>query len=239
MAVVQLDRRRAWWLGATLVVAALAAVNVLNNGVLAPAYLIARPVEALVLVGLAMLAGLGWADLGLGRGTWARGMCWAGVAIAVIALGYAVALAVPAVRPAFLDHRADFTVGVALVQATFPVMLGTVILEELAFRGVLWGLLCRLRGPATATVVSSALFGLWHVLPTLGLTGNNAAAGLVFGAGPGANLVAVVFGVVSTTLAGVIFCELRRRSGSLLAPIGLHWATNGLGYVFAAIAWTL
>ena len=33
--------------------------------------------------------------------------------------------------------------------------------------------------------------------------------------------------------AGVLFCELRRRSDSLLAPIGLHWATNALGYVAA------
>jgi uncharacterized protein len=239
MAVVQLDPRRAGWLGATAVVVALAGVNVLNNGVLAPAYLVVRPLETVLLVGLAALAGLGWADLGLGRGTWARGLRWAGVAIGIVAFGYAVALALPAVRPALLDHRADFTVGVALVQATFPVMLGTVILEELAFRGVLWGLLCRLRGPTTATVVSSTLFGLWHVLPTLGLTGNNAAAGLVFGAGPGATAAAVIFGVVSTTLAGVVFCELRRRSGSLLAPLGLHWATNGLGYVCAAIAWTL
>lgn len=31
--------------------------------------------------------------------------------------------------------------------------------------------------------------------------------------------------------AGVLFCELRRRSGSLLAPMGLHWAVNALGYL--------
>jgi membrane protease YdiL (CAAX protease family) len=239
MAVVQLDARRAGWLGASLVVAALAAVNVLNNGVLASAYLVVRPLEALLLLGLAALAGLGWADLGLGRGTWRRGLRWAGIAVAVVAVGYAVALALPVLRPAFLDHRADFAVDVALVQATFPVMLGTVILEELAFRGVLWGLLCRLRGATFATVVSSILFGLWHVLPTLGLTGHNAAAGRFFGAGPLATTGAVVFGVVSTALAGVLFCELRRRSGSLLTPIGLHWATNGLGYICSAIAWTL
>jgi membrane protease YdiL (CAAX protease family) len=37
-----------------------------------------------------------------------------------------------------------------------------------------------------------------------------------------------------TAAAGVLFCELRRRSGSLLAPIGLHWAVNGLGVLVTA-----
>ena len=31
--------------------------------------------------------------------------------------------------------------------------------------------------------------------------------------------------------------KLRRRSGSLLAPAGLHWATNGLGVLVAAAVW--
>jgi membrane protease YdiL (CAAX protease family) len=39
--------------------------------------------------------------------------------------------------------------------------------------------------------------------------------------------------VLFTAAAGCLFCELRRRSGSLLAPMGLHWATNALGYLFA------
>jgi hypothetical protein len=29
-------------------------------------------------------------------------------------------------------------------------------------------------------------------------------------------------------------CELRRRSGTLLAAAALHWATNGLGLLIAA-----
>ena len=35
------------------------------------------------------------------------------------------------------------------------------------------------------------------------------------------------------SLAGVVFCEVRRRSGSLLAPVALHWAINAVGYVTA------
>ena len=40
--------------------------------------------------------------------------------------------------------------------------------EELTFRGVLWGLLRRDRGARAATVLSSVLFGLWHVPAALG-----------------------------------------------------------------------
>jgi len=37
--------------------------------------------------------------------------------------------------------------------------------------------------------------------------------------------------VLFTAAAGALLCELRRRSGSLLAPMGLHWSTNALGYL--------
>ena len=43
--------------------------------------------------------------------------------------------------------------------------------------------------------------------------------------------------VLFTGLSGVVFCELRRRSGSLLASAGLHWATNGLGVLTSAALW--
>ena len=34
-----------------------------------------------------------------------------------------------------------------------------------------------------------------------------------------------------TAAAGVLLCVLRWRSRSLLAPMGLRWATNALGYL--------
>jgi membrane protease YdiL (CAAX protease family) len=43
--------------------------------------------------------------------------------------------------------------------------------------------------------------------------------------------------VLFTAAAGVVFCELRRRSGSLLAPAGLHWAVNGLSVLASAAVW--
>ena len=43
--------------------------------------------------------------------------------------------------------------------------------------------------------------------------------------------------VLFTAGAGVVFCELRRRSGSILAPAGLHWAVNGLSVLASAAVW--
>ena len=57
----------------------------------------------------------------------------------------------------------------------------------------------------------------------------NASVTGVLGAGPGGTMLLVVGTVLFTGIAGVVFCELRRRSGSLLAPILLHWAVNGFG----------
>jgi membrane protease YdiL (CAAX protease family) len=88
------------------------------------------------------------------------------------------------------------------------------------------------------TACSSALFGLWHVLPSLRLATANRAVSTVFGTGPGAAVLVVAAAVGFTTLAGALLCELRRRSGSLLACVGLHWATNAGGVMLAAALWT-
>lgn len=222
------------WIGAGLAVAVLLVANVLNNTVLRPQAVAAAVIEVTLLAALAWWSRLGTAGVGVAGETWARGLRWAGAAAGVVLVLYLIALVLPLTRTAFLDRRGDLSLGQAAFTATVPVLLATVLLEEFAFRGVLWGLLRHLRGPAFATIVSSVLFGLWHVIPALDLLDENRAAREVLGT---STVGAVVFGVLSTTVAGLVFGELRRRSGSLLAPIGLHWASNGLGYVFAAIVW--
>jgi len=78
---------------------------------------------------------------------------------------------------------------------------------------------------------------LWHVLPSLDLAASDQAIGSTVGRGSSGQAVSVLATVLFTFLAGVVFCELRRRSGSLLASAGLHWATNGLGVLAAAAIW--
>ena len=126
----------------------------------------------------------------------------------------------------------------AALLSLVTIPLATVVFEEVAFRSVLWGLLERDGGAGTATVVSALLFGVWHVLPAMDLVGSSTALRGRAGRADLRRTVLTVLGTVAfTALAGLVFGELRRASGSLLAPVVLHWSVNGLAVVAAARAW--
>jgi CAAX protease family protein len=223
----------------TALLGILVAANLATKYTPTWADLVIGPVTAAALVAVARRRGLTWDELGLARRNLRTG-AWYGLAcIGVVAAGYAFALAVPPLREAFLDSRYHVPVGQALLTAFVLIPFGTVLLEEVAFRGVLLAVFRRHRGEVYATVLSSVLFGLWHVLPSLRLGTSNQAIGSVAGTGGVARAVVIAFTVAFTAAAGVLFCELRRRSGSLLAPAGLHWATNALGVLAGVIAWGL
>ena len=203
------------------------------------------PLLAVVLLLVGRWAGLSWEQLGLGRGSVVPGLVWGGVAVALVAAVYAVGLAVPAWRGLFLDARHRVGASRAAGRALLVVPLGVVVLEEVAFRGVLWGLVDVEHGALWAGAVTSVLFGLWHVLPAVdGARANAVEPGSDGDAdnAPVARFIPArqVLGTVAfTTVAGVVFAVLREQSGSLLAPFLLHWATNGLGILAAAWAWTV
>jgi uncharacterized protein len=81
--------------------------------------------------------------------------------------------------------------------------------------------------------MSSALFGLWHVLPSLNLADVNPVFEGLLGSGIAGKLVGVAIAVVGTFLIGLWLCFLRYRSGSILAPMIVHYASNAGGYLFA------
>lgn len=194
------------------------------------------PLAAALLLLVGRAAGLSWGQLGLGPGTVARGLLWGGAAAALVVAVYAAGLAIPATRHHFRDARHRVGAGRASLTALLVIPLGTVVFEEVAFRGTLWGLLERDHGATTAIVVTSVLFGLWHVLPALDGARKNSPDGRV-NRGVATREVAVT--VAFTALAGIVFAVLRDQSGSLIAPAVLHWATNGLGVLGAALAWRL
>jgi membrane protease YdiL (CAAX protease family) len=199
-------------------------------------HLVTQPVAAVLLVALGRAAGLSWADLGLALPAAPAGVVVGLAGAVLIVAGYALALAVPAARGAFLDTRYDVGLRSALWTSLVAVPLSTVLLEESAFRGVVWGLVAVDRGPVAATVVSAALFGLWHVLPALDLVRTSTAIG-------GGALswrrrgTVVASTVLGTAVAGVLLAELRRRTGSLLAPVAVHWTANGIGILASAWVW--
>lgn len=191
------------------------------------------PLAAALLLLIGSAAGLSLEDMGLGVAALSRGAGWGALLAAAVALAYAAAAAVPRARPLFRDTRYRLGPRAALRTALVTVPLATVVFEEVAFRGVLWALLEQDHGAGPATLVSSLLFGAWHVLPAVHLARTNLAVGT-----GGGRVGWTVLGTVAfTTVAGLLFAELRRRTGSLLAPVLLHWATNGIGVLVSARVW--
>jgi uncharacterized protein len=221
-----------------VVVAVLTLTNLIAHFTTPWASIVTVPVAAIGLVVWLRVDGLGWAELGLGREHWKSGAAYAVGAIASVMAVIAVGALVPLTRPMFMNQHYA-TISGALMASMIIIPLQTVIPEELAFRGVLHGALNRAWGFRGVALAGSLLFGLWHVATSLGLTSGNVGFTRIFGGGVVGMLAGVAMAVVATAAAGFVFSWLRRRSGSLLAPIALHWSLNGLGALAAALVWQL
>jgi len=195
-------------------------------------YVVANVAATGGLLAAARAGHLSWAELGFARNRMRAGARWGGACVALVAAGYGTALAVPELRPVLTDARvAGLDGGAIAYQVLVRIPLGTVLWEEVAFRGVLLAVLTRLVPTRAAAALSAAVFGIWHVRPTLSAVTANEIAG-----GPVGDAVAVILGCLFTGGAGLVFAWLRLRSGSLLAPALLHLATNALGTLAAAVA---
>jgi membrane protease YdiL (CAAX protease family) len=200
---------------ATLVV--LAFWNVIARPALPSGYhLEGGLVVAVAVVLLGVWGGLDVDSLGLAPRRLPAGAGYGAAAIAAITVVVLLGLALPATRSLFHTARAEVPLGKLLVELIITIPLGTVVVEELAFRGTLLGLLCRQLPPRRAVLICSTLFGFWHVYAVV-----RAADGSTVQV-----LAAVVGTFLATVAAGVAFCWLRLRSGSLLAPALAHLATN-------------
>jgi membrane protease YdiL (CAAX protease family) len=120
--------------------------------------------------------------------------------------------------------------GVAVYEAFARVPFGTALPEEVVFRGCLQAFLGKERSAVTAASVSSLLFGLWHIAPTVNRMHSNA-----FSRGrPFVFQVLWLAGtVVATTASGLALAWLRLASGSIVAPWMAHSTANGVGFMAA------
>lgn len=169
----------------------------------------------------------------MGMTNWASGARWGfAVTLAGLAL-YLVAAVTPGLDDLFNDRRVAGGVPRLLYEVFIRIPLGTVLVEEVAFRGALPAVFAKRMSTFRAVVISSALFGLWHVLPSLNLADVNPLFEGLLGTGVAGKLGGVAIAVVGTFLLGMWLCFLRYRSGSILAPIIVHVASNAGGYVFA------
>ena len=221
-----------------VVVVVLAMSNLIAHFTTPWASVATVPAAAVGLMILLRARGMGWAELGLGRDHWKSGVGYASAAVALVMSVIAIGALLPLTRPMFLNNNYA-TVSGAVIASMIIIPLQTAIPEELAFRGVLHGALNRAWGFRGVAAAGSVLFGLWHIATSLGLTSSNVGLGRVFGGGIAGEVAGVVLAVLATAVAGFVFTWLRRRSGSLIAPIALHWSLNGLGALAAAMVWHL
>jgi len=173
------------------------------------------------LLGGARLVGLGVGEVGLAPGDLRRGPA-RGAAVGLAgAAGLSVVLAVPRLRPLLRDARlAQVGRGELAARVLVRIPLGTVVLEEVAFRGVLPAALRRAALPAWLADVA---FGLWHVPPALvtaRVNGVTSARGRWSAAGAA---------VTATTVAGALCRQLARdpHGGGVPATAVAHAVLNG------------
>lgn len=227
-----------WALPVLLVGAAV--WNVVGNLFVPDAwYVPANLVATASVLAVGWRAGLSASELGLHRASLARGVRIGLGAAAVVAVVLGVALVLPATAGLLEDEVvAGDSAAMRWFRPLVRIPLGTVLVEELLFRSVLYALVLRRHGATAAVVVTAGLFGLWHVVPAweTAAASGSAVGEAVGGVAGGTALGAVVVTTAVTTAAGVLFALLRRWSGSVVAPVVAHVATNSFAYVAALIA---
>jgi membrane protease YdiL (CAAX protease family) len=219
----------------TAAAALLAWSAAINRMVPRPAYVPAN----LAAAGLSVLAArtrrVPAAELGLARDRAGRGLLVGLAAAAPVAGVVALGAALPATRRFFVDERGSTGgAGHALYHTLVRIPFGTALAEETLFRGALLGVLLQRHSPARAAAVSSALFGCWHVLPTLDTLALN-RVGAAAGGDPARTGAAVAASVAVTAVAGLGFSWLRFRADSVVAPMLVHATLNGSAFAAARL----
>ena len=96
--------------------------------------------------------------------------------------------------------------------------VGTALFEEVAFRGVLYGVWQRAGGDRGALVATAATFSLWHLVIT---SRTVIESGVV--STPPAVIAGVAVSLVGLFVGGLIFAYLRWHTQSIAAAVVAHW----------------
>jgi tRNA pseudouridine32 synthase/23S rRNA pseudouridine746 synthase len=191
----------------------------------------ANLVAAAVATGVVYLSGASWDDLGLSPLQWRRGVrTGVGVSVPIVA-SMGVLAATPATRRHFADPRVTEAPN-PLFEAALRIPIGTALCEELIFRSALLALLERHGSARRAVALSSLTFGLWHIFPALDALRATEDPEHPPSVPP---LASVVITIAATTVAGVAFAWMRKRSRSVLAPVIVHGTINGSSFVAARL----
>lgn len=159
-------------------------------------------------------------ELGMTRAAVPKGVRYGAFAVGAVAVVVGTAGLLGFDPTGSVDDRSAIDLSEMLFQVFVEIPIATVLLEELAFRGVVAGLFERVVSPRWALLWTAMAFGCWHVSPH-----DVTSTARVGGA------LATIAG---TAVAGAVFHLMKRRSGSLVAPMLAHWGTNG---VALAVSW--
>ena len=173
----------------------------------------------------ARVLGLDAAALGLRPAGTLRGALVGAFAGAFVATGAAAIMrgVVPALigQPVIYEPLSRVAAGDLSRHVAFFLPFGTVIPEEIAFRGTLLGGLLARYGVRSAVLASGIAFALWHGTVTFFTVMNTTMpVVLIVPAIAGAFVVLFVGGL---TMAG-----LRVTTGSLATTVAAHWAFNAV-----------
>jgi membrane protease YdiL (CAAX protease family) len=193
-------------------------------------HIAANLLAAAGVVGLAASAGASLDDLGLRPEEIGPGAKLGAAVAGTIAGGVLVGALVPRTRAFFADERvSEVGHGRAAYELALRIPLGTALAEELLFRSGLTALFARRRSWPVAMLMSNAVFGLWHVLPTTASLDTSAASERI-GEHRDRGVAAVAGVVAATAAGGVGFSALMRRARSVSAPVLVHAVLNGTTY---------
>lgn len=203
-----------------------------NRRIPAPLYVPANVAVAAALVRIGRWGGATADDLGLGRADHVRGVV-AGAGFGAVAAGAVLTASVmPRTRRWFHDDRAlELTPTAAAYEALVRIPLGTALAEELTFRSALLGISLRQRSWPASIAWTSALFGLWHVLPTIDTLPKHMVGRAAIDAGRTRHAVGAA--VAMTGAGGAALAVLRSASGSVATPVVVHAVLNATALLAA------
>jgi membrane protease YdiL (CAAX protease family) len=175
-------------------------------------------------------AGLSAGDLSLSKGNFTKALLPTILVPAALIVGLSI---VYLIEPSlFQDDRYNQPLSDALFYILIALPLKIIIIEELLFRGILLTTFTHVVGVKKAAVISSLLFGLWHVLPS-----RDVSSEAVTFLGSFEYVGTIVGIVIATTLAGIALCYAREKFNSIYVPIAAHWAINATAVMLAYFAW--
>lgn len=199
-------------------------------------YSLSNLLVAATTVGASLLFGITVSDLGLSTNTIISGILY-GLAFSIPII---IAVIFIATRTPFNKHfshapKKQFSRSKFIYEVGFRIPFGTALSEEVIFRGALMALLSQNYSFTVAAILSSLIFGLWHIFPTLHTNKSNDPLINYMDDQRKRSIIAVVAAVVATSILGFVLTIINNQSQSLVSSWIIHSSINGFavlgGYI--------